>query len=100
MYYKTFLTKLPAVLNSCSPCGMDYQYVVKQESSESDSNFVLSKASLDDITYLPPQYASSPLFSTTLESWYANVTKETIKELYRSYFADFLLFDYDVDFLL
>ena len=77
---------------------MDYQYIVKQESSEPDSNYVLNKAALDDITYLPPQYESSPLMSTTLESWYANVTKETIKELYRAYFADFLLFDYDVDF--
>ena len=86
--------------DSCSPCGMDYDFVVQQENSEPDSNFVLQRAQLENVTYLPPQYGSSPLLSATLNSWYANVTSDTLKDLYRAYFADFLLFDYDIDMML
>ena len=87
-------------LQSCSPCGMNYDYVTKQESSEGDSNYVFEKAELADITWLPAQYSNSPLLSNPIEEWYANVTDVTLKEIYRAYYADFLLFDYDIDFLL
>ena len=79
--------------------GID-RHPVKQESSEHDSNFVLREAGLASVTYLPPQYGSSPLLSDTLNSWYANVTADELKDLYRVYFADFVLFDYDIEMVM
>ena len=38
---------------------MNYQYIVKQESSSGDSQFILQKMNLDKLTYLPGQYNNS-----------------------------------------
>ena len=38
---------------------MNYQYIVKQESSAGDSQFILQKMNLDKLTYLPGQYNNS-----------------------------------------
>ena len=53
------VTNIFSYWHCCSPCVMNYQYIVKQESSAGDSQFILQKMNLDKLTYLPGQYNNS-----------------------------------------
>ena len=58
-YYFFCLPLIFSYWHCCSPCVMKYQYIVKQESSAGDSQFILQKMNLDKLTYLPGQYNNS-----------------------------------------
>ena len=73
---------------------MEYNFITKQESSYQDSKFVLKKANLSSIADLPPLYTSSPLIQSGLEEWFRNVSTDTIKEIYKAYYPDFVMFNY------
>lgn len=81
----------------CSPCVMNYQYIVKQESSAGDSQFILQKMNLDKLTYLPGQYNNSLVKSHGAEDYFVNTSKSTIKKLYNIFFMDFVMYNYTID---
>ena len=85
---------------SCSTCLMNYDFIIKQESSFTDANFILKATGLSNVTYLLGQYQDSLLLLNGVKSWYEKVPNEIMQDLYKLYFPDFVLFNYTVtDFL-
>ena len=81
----------------CSPCQFRYNYITHLEDSVEEGPWLLETWRIDSLTHLPAQYMKSPLKQHGPEYYWRNVSQETIKELYRIFFEDFLMFDYTPD---
>ena len=84
----------------CSPCHFKYNYVTHLEDSEEEGPWLLNTWRVDKLTHLPAQYMKSPLKSHGPEYYWRNVPQDTIKELYRVFYEDFIMFDYSPDSVL
>ena len=75
---------------------MNYNVITKQESSFTDANFVLKSAGLSNVTYLLGQYQDSLLLLNGTKAWFKNVPNQIMKDLYKLYYPDFIMFNYTV----
>ena len=81
----------------CKPCFVRYNYITHAETSQDDGEFILKKASVNNIVHLPGVYASSPTLKKSTVSLFQNVSRETIDKLFKSYREDFEIFGYSID---
>ena len=89
-----------SIAYQCLPCQVKYNVVVNQETSSSDSQFLIDLVHLRGLTYLPGQYSDSPLLSSSLTDHYKGFSRDLIEKLYSIYYFDFLLFNYNIDLFL
>lgn len=86
-----------SITYQCLPCQMQYDIIVQQESSASDAAFFTQHNQLEGLTYLPGQYADSPLLSASLVEQFKGLPRSLIERLYKIYYFDFILFNYSID---
>ena len=101
------------IFQICQPCQVDYSAILKLETLNRDAEWFFQQANL--MAYLsdwravvgeqgsaahagPGGREAQPGSSRmSVQSYFANITKDKIVDLYRKYKLDFDLFGYDVD---
>nr|CAD7400185.1 unnamed protein product [Timema cristinae] len=81
------------IYDLCHPCLINYDIIGKYETLYEDSDFVLQKAGIENVVF--PRALKPSSTSFYLKSYFSALSKETIEQLYKIYFLDFKLFDYD-----
>ena len=83
----------------CFPCAINYDYIVKAETSDQDAEIIYEKSLIGTVpeARVPPRYQSS---LKKPEMLYQNVSKELIEKIYHLYEDDFKLFGYQPDDVL
>ena len=74
----------------CRLCEVDYEFVTHLEESSTEINFILKNLKIENLTSIAGQYSWSPAGSD-YNRWQTIPRKTTI-DIYRHYFADFVLF--------
>lgn len=91
----------------CSPCTVPYDIIIKQENGFEENDFVLrvydQEGAYPKLNGIPKKsqwgnVVENHVITTEdmLEPW-RNVKKTIMKELYKTYYLDFVYFDYSVD---
>ena len=84
------------LVNRCHPCHINYTFVGKIESLETDVEYMFQLTKIDKLVKFPDAEGSSPTNSTELmTSYYVNVTLNDMALLYRKFKWDFELFGYN-----
>jgi chondroitin 4-sulfotransferase 11 len=84
------------ITNFCTPCQVRFDAILKFETLEEDQRYLIEKAGLSGI--IKPEHKNSGKGRHTKEllmSYYAQLTKTQVKELYAMFKHDFELFDYN-----
>ena len=79
----------------CRLCEVDYEFVTHLEESSTEVNFILKNLKIENLTSIAGQYSWSPAGSD-YNRWQTIPRKTTI-DIYRHYFADFVLLGYSPD---
>lgn len=85
---------LPAYY-SCTPCLTQYDIIAKLETYNRDQGYIIYRLGLDKV--LKPRWAHKLQTDRTqlVSSYFGQLTKTEISELYQKYWFDFTLFGYD-----
>ena len=83
---------------TCSPCQFEYEYVLHLEHAAEESVFFFNKFNMN--THLPVDHRSASEKSHPPSWFYRNVSRETLENVYRKYYQDFLAFGYSADSVL
>ena len=84
----------------CAPCLIDYDAVIKLETSKEDEDFVMTQSSMNQYINLEYEHYKSNGLETTNElrkSHYSNITCSEISKLEIVYKMDLEMFDYEVE---
>lgn len=76
----------------CSPCQIDYDYVVHLDTLEEDVKYITSKIGMQNYTF-PPSFNAFTDFEK-VKKYYSTVTSSLTGKLYQKYTRDFELFSY------
>ncbi|XP_077565762.1 carbohydrate sulfotransferase 11 isoform X2 [Stigmatopora nigra] len=82
------------VYQLCHPCHIRYDLVGKYESLEEDADYVLRLAGAADSPRFPSYAKSTRTTDAMTAQFFANVSVEQRRRLYRLYEPDFLMFNY------
>ena len=83
---------------TCSPCQFEYNYILHLEEAEEESTFLFNELGLE--THLPNDHASASEKIHEPSWYYQEVSRETLEEVYRSYFLDFITLGYTAESVL
>ncbi|CAH1791073.1 unnamed protein product [Owenia fusiformis] len=75
----------------CTPCTIHYDAIGDFRTLNTDANFTLAHANLDK--YIFP--VSQPKTSARLQSYYSNLTSQTINRIYARYATDYEMFGFE-----
>ena len=80
----------------CYPCAINYDYIVKAETSNQDAEIIYEKSLIGTVpeARVPPRYKSS---LKKPEMLYKNVSKKLVGKIYDLFEDDFELFGYRPD---
>ncbi|KAJ9591566.1 hypothetical protein L9F63_001920 [Diploptera punctata] len=79
----------------CAPCELNYQYILKMESLDTEQIYFATKFNL--LQFLPNITNSNPVGRTHLDiakNYYSQISKQLLGAVYLLYEMDFRLFDY------
>lgn len=79
----------------CAPCELNYQFILKTESLDTEQTYFATKFNL--LQFLPNTTYTNPMGRTQLEvseKYYSQIPKSLLQEVYELYEMDFRLFDY------
>jgi len=79
----------------CHICDVDYQFITHLEEGENEINFILEKLQVQNLTFVGNGFKHKET-STDEEKW-KNIPTSTAVDIYRHYFADFVLLGYSPD---
>ncbi|CAG2061997.1 unnamed protein product, partial [Timema podura] len=82
----------------CTPCQVNFHLIAKFETLQEDQNYLIHMSGLQDI--IKPEWKNPAKgYSTNklVASYYSQLTKMQILQLYNIYRYDFELFDYTLD---
>jgi hypothetical protein len=85
---------------NCSPCLIDYDAIIKLESSKADEEFVMQQSGIDQYsTSLEyKHFQTNPGRTEELRSQYfSNITCNQLQKLEQTYKMDMEMFDYSID---
>ena len=99
------------IFQICEPCTIDYDAVIKSESTAEDSAWLFSKLNITshwndwrDITgnggksaHVGPGGTGGQTTGDVTQKFMQQIPAEKIKALYKKYELDFLMFEYSVD---
>ncbi|KDR09457.1 Carbohydrate sulfotransferase 11 [Zootermopsis nevadensis] len=86
------------ITHFCTPCQVDFDIIMKFETLQEDQNYLIHQAGLQDI--IRPEWKNPAKGCTTTElvtSYYSQLTRAQILQLYHIYRYDFELFGYTLD---
>ncbi|XP_007939393.1 carbohydrate sulfotransferase 12 [Orycteropus afer afer] len=81
------------VYRLCHPCQIDYDFVGKLETLDTDATQLLRLLKVDQLLRFPPSYRNRTA-SSWEEDWFARIPLAWRQQLYKLYEADFVLFGY------
>nr|XP_022905031.1 LOW QUALITY PROTEIN: carbohydrate sulfotransferase 11-like [Onthophagus taurus] len=82
----------------CFPCNVNYTFIGKYERFEDDSKVVLSMIGAPNVLQFPQTRSSHT--GDHLRTYFATLSLEEIRDLYRMYEADFKMFGYNLESVL
>ncbi|XP_043461702.1 carbohydrate sulfotransferase 11-like [Leptopilina heterotoma] len=77
---------------ACLPCDINYNYILKFETFEEESRFLLQQLKLDDKLHSLEKRNSTT--KSILKNYYQQIPVKLLKKLYNIYEKDFQLFSY------
>jgi len=89
----------------CPPCHFKFDVIVKMETFDRDTQFILSQRSLEDEVSLRKKHSSSSSTKSQdkkddARTLFSQLSKHMVRALYDKYRLDFQMFDYDIkDFI-
>merc|ERR1719206_1293622 len=87
----------------CPPCHFKFDVIVKMETFDRDTNFILSQRKLDTVISLTKKHTSVGKKKKKKESndlvknLFSQLSKKMVHALYEKYRIDFQMFEYNVD---
>lgn len=87
----------------CTPCHIDYDFVLKQETAMAENDFLMKVLKFDEThpgLHVPGRYNSNVTARIDMDEIaapYKGIPRDIIEKIYISYYPDFVLFNYDVD---
>ncbi|CBY18568.1 unnamed protein product [Oikopleura dioica] len=91
----------------CNPCAIPYEFIIKQEYGYKENDYLLQvydqKGEFSNLKSIPKksqwghQIEEKPIeIEDMLEPW-KEISKNTIKQIYKTFYLDFVYFDYSID---
>jgi hypothetical protein len=91
----------------CNPCAIPYDFIVKQEYGYTENDYLLQvydqEGRFNNLKNIPKksqwghQIEEKPIeVADMLEPW-KEISKNTIKQIYKTFYLDFVYFDYSID---
>jgi len=77
----------------CSPCHFPYEVITHLETIDEDFPEVWERLG-HEMPHMRDQYKQSPTKSNDASFYYSSISSEIVKQLYISYYQDFVLFGY------
>jgi len=88
----------------CPPCNFRFDVIVKMETFERDTNFILSQRDLTDVISLSKKHSSvsnsgksDASTKNKSKELFSQLSKNMVKALHEKYRVDFDMFEYDVN---
>lgn len=78
----------------CFPCLVDYDFIGKFDSLNEDIHSVLKHLGVENQIHFPDKPTFNPSTSEILQSSFANISSEDIRELVKVYAIDYAMFGY------
>lgn len=83
---------------TCRPCTLNYDYILKFETFKRDENFLIQEMGLNKYLYTRDNFGNdNPRGPTTItigKKYFKNVPKLLLRQVYNVYEKDFKLFNY------
>ncbi|XP_071788864.1 carbohydrate sulfotransferase 11-like isoform X1 [Asterias amurensis] len=84
------------ILHRCFPCHINYTFIGKIESLQTDVDYLFKLAEIEKLVTFPSNEGSSPTNSTNeMALYYHDIPKLDINNIYRKFKRDFNFFGYD-----
>ncbi|XP_046436283.1 carbohydrate sulfotransferase 11 isoform X1 [Neodiprion fabricii] len=86
------------IANFCTPCQVRFDVIAKFETLHDDQNYLIKHAHLDHV--IKPEWKNPTRGTQTknaVKSYFTQLTKSQIRDLYQMFRYDFILFDYSPD---
>eukprot|EP00090_Calanus_glacialis_P040237 TRINITY_DN7013_c0_g1_i6.p1 TRINITY_DN7013_c0_g1~~TRINITY_DN7013_c0_g1_i6.p1 ORF type:complete len:438 (-),score=101.44 TRINITY_DN7013_c0_g1_i6:166-1479(-) len=84
----------------CPPCHFKFDVIVKMETFERDTNFILSQRNLDGVVSLTKKHSSvgekKKKETNLVKNLFSQLSKNMVQALYEKYRIDFQMFEYDI----
>lgn len=81
----------------CPPCHFKFDVIVKMETFNRDTDFILEQRNLKDLVSLKKSHSSSSGSSdNSTKALFSQLSKPLVQALYEKYRLDFLMFEYEV----
>jgi len=86
----------------CPPCHFKFDVIVKMETFDRDTNFILSQRNLDGVISLTKKHTSigkkkeKKKESNLVKALFSQVSKKMVQALYEKYRIDFQMFEYGI----
>lgn len=98
---KTFNEHWRPVFDLCFPCHVNYDFVGKYETLESDANYILEKTGVSRYVKFPDRVLSYKKQPTkdVMQSYYRNISTHLHRKLFEVYKEDFTFFEYELTYL-
>lgn len=89
----------------CPPCHFKFDVIVKMETFDRDTEFILRQRNLNDIISLHKKHSSSggahekkeTNSSNITRSLFSQLSRQLVRALYEKFRVDFLMFEYDIE---
>ena len=79
------------------PCGYNYTVFGKQETFSDDTNYIINTFNLKGAEPVWENRNAGNKDGDLLQTYYKQINKEELQDLYRLYHLDFRVFDYDYE---
>lgn len=98
---KSFNEHWRPVFDLCFPCHVNYNFVGKYETLETDANYILEKTGLSGHIKFPERVLSYKKQPTrdVMQTYYRNISTRMHRKLFEVYKEDFTLFEYELMYL-
>merc|ERR1739838_182102 len=84
----------------CPPCHFKFDVIVKMETFDRDTNFILSQRDLSEVVSLKKKHSSAgkkkKKETNLAKSLFSQLSKNMVKALFEKYRIDFQMFEYDI----
>ncbi|XP_035217032.1 carbohydrate sulfotransferase 11-like isoform X2 [Stegodyphus dumicola] len=94
---KAFNEHWRPIFDLCFPCHVNYDFVGKYETLESDAKYILEKTGISKYVQFPDRLQSYKKTPTrnVMQTYYRNISTELHRKLFEIYKEDFTLFEYE-----